>query len=266
MNYALVYEEFIADRRMREAGLVGYVERHHILPRSLGGGDGRANIIRLTPEDHFFAHILLARIHGGNMWAALVLMSRQPKQVGAGRGRRIRTMFGIIRRNLAESQTGIPRPDVAAYMRGRAVSAESRERMSRSATGRKASEETRRRISEGGKGRVFSDERNRKVAASKMGDLNPAKRADVRAKISANVNNTGIHNPRHDKTLRSFRHDDGRIETLTKFEMAKRHSLNRTCLNYVIAGVRPATKGWRLHDASGARDSLHHSILPNPRG
>lgn len=78
MNYQRIYEAFIADRRSREeiTYLVQpYTERHHILPRSLGGGDEPSNLIRLTPEDHFFAHLLLAKIHGGRMWAPLKLMA-----------------------------------------------------------------------------------------------------------------------------------------------------------------------------------------------
>jgi hypothetical protein len=40
----------------------------------LGGGNGADNLIRLTAEDHFFAHLLLAKIHGGRMWAPIALM------------------------------------------------------------------------------------------------------------------------------------------------------------------------------------------------
>lgn len=75
MNYSKIYHDFIVSRREREASIVGYSEKHHILPRSLGGGDEKCNLIRLSPEDHFFAHLLLAKIHGGAMWLAVVLSS-----------------------------------------------------------------------------------------------------------------------------------------------------------------------------------------------
>lgn len=76
LNYERIYHEFIADRRRREAGITGYIERHHILPRSLGGGNAAENLIRLTAEDHFFAHLLLAKVHGGSMWYALFVMMK----------------------------------------------------------------------------------------------------------------------------------------------------------------------------------------------
>lgn len=74
MNYKKIYENLISSRR----GLTrdGYTERHHIKPRSLGGDDSVENTIDLPAREHFFAHLLLAKIHGGNMWAALAYMSR----------------------------------------------------------------------------------------------------------------------------------------------------------------------------------------------
>lgn len=74
MDYSRIYSCFIEDRRSREGSLIGYTERHHILPRSLGGLDDPGNLIRLKPEDHFFAHLLLAKIHGGRLWAPVAFM------------------------------------------------------------------------------------------------------------------------------------------------------------------------------------------------
>jgi len=74
MDYNRIYADFIKDRRAKEGSLEGYVERHHIVPRSLGGSDDPDNLINLTFEDHYFAHLLLARIHGGKMASALWIM------------------------------------------------------------------------------------------------------------------------------------------------------------------------------------------------
>lgn len=75
MDYQRIYNEFIADRREKEKTLTGYTEKHHIVPRSHGGDNSKKNIIKLTAQDHYFAHELLARIHGGGMWRALWMMS-----------------------------------------------------------------------------------------------------------------------------------------------------------------------------------------------
>jgi aromatic ring-cleaving dioxygenase len=46
-------------KKSRELGL----ERHHILPRSLGGNDDIENITFITPKAHFICHWLLIKIH-----------------------------------------------------------------------------------------------------------------------------------------------------------------------------------------------------------
>lgn len=74
MNYARIYTEFINDRKSKQPQKPDYFETHHIVPRSLGGQDDHANLIRLSPEDHFFAHLLLAKVHGGRMWAPIAFM------------------------------------------------------------------------------------------------------------------------------------------------------------------------------------------------
>lgn len=48
----------------RERLLTGYTERHHIIPKCMGGDDSMENLISLTAREHFIAHWLLWRIHG----------------------------------------------------------------------------------------------------------------------------------------------------------------------------------------------------------
>ena len=74
MDYSKIYNDFIASRKGLALG--GYTEKHHILPRSMGGSDCSSNIIKLKAREHFFGHLLLAKIYGGKMWAALSFMSR----------------------------------------------------------------------------------------------------------------------------------------------------------------------------------------------
>lgn len=101
MDYRKIYDHFVTDRRGKEnIAQQAYFERHHILPRSLGGDDGKKNLIDLTPEDHFFAHLILARIHGGYMWSALFLMSGD--RWGGRKGIGLRSAYGLARREWSE--------------------------------------------------------------------------------------------------------------------------------------------------------------------
>lgn len=61
MDYAKIYNSLI--NRAKNRILEGYQERHHIIPRCLGGSDDMNNIVGLTPEEHYIAHLLLVKIH-----------------------------------------------------------------------------------------------------------------------------------------------------------------------------------------------------------
>lgn len=76
MNYERIYSEFIADRLTKQPAKPEYFEKHHIVPRCKGGGNEPGNIVKLTMEDHIHAHILLAKVHGGQMWGAALMMTK----------------------------------------------------------------------------------------------------------------------------------------------------------------------------------------------
>jgi hypothetical protein len=58
----------------------GYFERHHIIPKSIGGNNNSDNIVCLTAREHFIAHWLLTKMVSGQnrykMEFALNAMSR----------------------------------------------------------------------------------------------------------------------------------------------------------------------------------------------
>lgn len=43
----------------------GYLEKHHIIPRSLGGDDSTDNLVKLTAREHFICHLLLTKMVSG---------------------------------------------------------------------------------------------------------------------------------------------------------------------------------------------------------
>jgi hypothetical protein len=72
MNYLSIYNSIMQQARNRtlEYGF----ERHHVIPKSLGGANNLSNLVQLTLREHFVAHKLLTRIHTGTaqkkMWFA----------------------------------------------------------------------------------------------------------------------------------------------------------------------------------------------------
>lgn len=63
MNYLDHYNRLIARGKLRRLPSTAYIERHHIVPRCLGGTDDICNIVALTPEEHYVAHQLLIKIY-----------------------------------------------------------------------------------------------------------------------------------------------------------------------------------------------------------
>lgn len=56
-KYKRWYENLILKSKNRE--LVGYTEKHHIIPRSFDGINDQSNIAILTAREHYIAHLLL---------------------------------------------------------------------------------------------------------------------------------------------------------------------------------------------------------------
>lgn len=65
MNYLRVYNSIIYKAKHRE-GPVGYYEKHHIIPKCIGGGNGKENLVNLTFREHFICHRLLCKIYPTN--------------------------------------------------------------------------------------------------------------------------------------------------------------------------------------------------------
>ena len=43
----------------------GVLEKHHIIPKSLGGNNDKNNLVKLTPKQHFICHRLLVKMTTG---------------------------------------------------------------------------------------------------------------------------------------------------------------------------------------------------------
>jgi hypothetical protein len=61
MNYEKLYFDIINHRASNPSD--GYTERHHIIPKSLGGTDDAENIVSLTAREHFLCHWLLVKMY-----------------------------------------------------------------------------------------------------------------------------------------------------------------------------------------------------------
>lgn len=211
MNHFAHYDRLID--RARSRGLCGYRERHHVVPRCMGGDDAPANLVELTAREHFVAHLFLMMMypHVNGLVTAVGLMTRKAKN-----SRR----YDWLRRRHAAAvsamKTGKRRPEFSAEWRarisaankGRKQSPESiaksaaarrgmthkpatRERISiamrgnKRGVGRSVSQETRARHAENQRGKKASLETRKKLSAAHAGKSMPPRTDDHSSKIWA---------------------------------------------------------------------------------
>ena len=62
MNYKKIYDQLVEKCKVRgldKSALGGYYEKHHIIPRCMGGSDDVENFVLFTAREHVFAHLCL---------------------------------------------------------------------------------------------------------------------------------------------------------------------------------------------------------------
>jgi hypothetical protein len=84
MNYQRIYDAII--ERAKTRTLTGYKERHHIIPKCMGGTDSKTNLVDLTAREHFIVHKLLCEIYPDNkklndaVWCMINLVNKHHKR------------------------------------------------------------------------------------------------------------------------------------------------------------------------------------------
>lgn len=194
MDYRRHYDALIGRARSRK--LEGYVERHHVVPKCMGGTNDRSNLVRLTPEEHYVAHQLLVKMHPGN---GKLIFAASVMTVGAGRSNKkygwLRKLHSAVasdmltgikrgpfsaehKAKLSAAKKGGTMPDeqkekIAASMRLHANTDRAKEIAAATHKGKKRSDETRARISASLKGKPISQEHREKSAAAQRGRKQP---------------------------------------------------------------------------------------------
>ena len=69
-KYTIWYYRIIYQAKDRN--LLGYTEKHHIIPKSLGGANEKSNISILTAREHFICHLLLTKMTSGTNKAKMI--------------------------------------------------------------------------------------------------------------------------------------------------------------------------------------------------
>jgi hypothetical protein len=151
MNYSKIYNSIIAqaksENRIKHRGI--YFENHHILPKSLGGGNEEKNLVLLTAREHFICHKLLLHIYSFN--ESMIRAFHRMCHTGNGdfikSSRDYKYARILMSDMLKKTRTGEGNP-----MYGKKLSKESKEKIRIKSTGRRHTKNTKEKLSKSHKG------------------------------------------------------------------------------------------------------------------
>ena len=173
MNYRHIYTIIIKkaineiNNGIRYKGNGQYYELHHILPKSLFPlwKNRKSNKVLLTAREHFFCHQLLTKIYpSSSMTYALIKFYNLPnsnyKYTNSKEYERLKI---ALSKYMSQKNKGrIP------WNKGKCLSKETKEKLSKAHKGKKLSKETKLKISNGNKGKKLSEETKQKLKLSAL--------------------------------------------------------------------------------------------------
>lgn len=142
--------------------ILGYVERHHVIPKSLGGTDNEDNLVWLTAAEHLQIHLLLVKMVDNKesirkMHAAAIRMCNPQSKT---QKRIFDKKYDDIRKEAARLHS--------EYMK------EKHKGSKNPFFNKKHTEESKKLISLGGKGLKRTAQTRKNLSLSKMGNKNPS--------------------------------------------------------------------------------------------
>lgn len=144
MNYSNIYT------RLCSSTFSGRTERHHIIPRCLGGSDDDRNICFLSPRAHALAHRLLAKMHPSHQGLAFAAFMMQHKDGVRISSRTYELLRGVHVKMLSET----PR------------SQEHKDNIKKALTGKTLSEQTKKAIGNRNSGKKLSKQHTAAISNS----------------------------------------------------------------------------------------------------
>lgn len=217
-KYTNWYHDIInsAREKVNSRSLYISLEKHHVIPRSLGGEDCDENLVPLTPREHFICHLLLTKMLVGEaktkMVYALMLMKSKSRWLDREHSTKYSFKFKNLyqgiefteehRKNLSAAQFGKKRGPmsdehkmkIAESNRGKNLgktrSEETRRKLSEAHTGKilgEYSEEHRSKISNSLKGKAKSKEHKENMAKAKLGIAGSPRSEETKKKISESL-------------------------------------------------------------------------------
>ena len=227
-KYTKWYYNIIETANTRANENLGYIERHHIMPKSLGGSTDKDNLVKLTGREHFIVHRLLTKmcdhpLHIRKMKSALGAMMFK----NAVRGLTSRQF------EIARSNSKGPCPSKARAGKLNGMFGKTHTQAVKDAQSVRAKER-------------FTGKSYEEIMGAKRASETKEKRRVARIKYLKENPQVGIQNPNVDKTIYSFINVKTN-ETFSGTQIEFRNFINigKSCCWQVIRNSSTVKK-WKL--------------------
>ena len=175
-KYTIWYHSITETAKAR--ALDTYTERHHILPKSLGGTDDAENLVDLTAREHFICHWLLTKMTAGEdrykMLNALRIMRAEKKGQKRYATKITARVYAHLKEEYAQLQS-VKFSGEGNGFYGKHHTDETKDKIAAANTGRVQPDEEKikqKAAITGRKRAPFSDEWIAKLSAAKTGEKN----------------------------------------------------------------------------------------------
>lgn len=216
-KYTKCYFSIVNKAKSRVLPPDTYLEKHHILPRSLGGNNSKDNLVSLTGREHFICHILLTKMTTGKEYFSMMHAA-----IGMKRSRSYQERYinNRIYETLKKEYSAI----IGQRNKGKTASPETREKMSIAKKGKKKPEGFGEQISNALKGKS-----------------KPPMLDSIKEKISSKLKGRNGH--RRGKTG-DYKHTDEAKQKIA--ESNKRRVYSQETKDKIAAGVKAANERRKL--------------------
>ena len=168
-KYSCCYYNIVNRAKSRELSKEIYTEKHHIIPRSLGGNNKEENLVVLTAREHFICHWLLTKMVNGEnkkkMIFALKMLNANNQNQQRYKTKITSRVYAKLKITYVDMLKGVPRSQEVKDK----ISATKKLNPSYHNLGKKFSDESKKKMSESHKGRLHSDATRQKMAESHIG-------------------------------------------------------------------------------------------------
>ena len=109
-KYTKIYYNIINNAKSRTLPTNTYTEKHHIIPKSLGGSNDKTNLVKLTAREHFICHLLLPKMTVGLAKRGMAYASWQMTFAdNRSRYKPTARIYELIKTQLSTAYKGIPK-------------------------------------------------------------------------------------------------------------------------------------------------------------